>query len=124
MGRRFELTDDEWDVVATMSPQPCCRRRDHRQTLNGIVWRVRTGAPWWDAPEHYGPWLTLYERFAAGTSTAPGPGASNTCRSAPIRPAPWTTTPRSTPPCCGPTSTRRSHERGRVASTEVVYEFD
>jgi transposase len=40
------------------------RWREHRQVINGIVFRVRTGVPWRDVPERYGPWKTLYKRFA------------------------------------------------------------
>jgi transposase len=36
---------------------------DHRRVINGILWRVRTGAPWRDLPERYGPWQTCYDRF-------------------------------------------------------------
>jgi transposase len=32
--------------------------------INGVLWRLRTGAPWRDVPECYGPWQPLYERFA------------------------------------------------------------
>jgi transposase len=28
-----------------------------------LLWRLRTGAPWRDLPERYGPWQTCYERF-------------------------------------------------------------
>jgi len=28
--------------------------RDHRTVLNGILWRLRTGAPWRDLPARYG----------------------------------------------------------------------
>ncbi len=37
--------------------------RDHRQVLNGILWKLRTGAPWRDLPARYGPWRTVYARF-------------------------------------------------------------
>jgi transposase len=40
------------------------RWRDHRQVLNGILFRVRSGVPWRDLPERYGPWETVYKRFA------------------------------------------------------------
>ncbi len=36
---------------------------DHRQIVNGIRWRLRTGVPWRDLPERYGKWQTLYSRF-------------------------------------------------------------
>ena len=31
--------------------------------LNGILWILRTGAPWRDLPERYGSWVTVYSRF-------------------------------------------------------------
>ena len=31
--------------------------------VNAILWRLRTGAPWRDLPERYGPWQTAYSRF-------------------------------------------------------------
>jgi transposase len=37
--------------------------RDHRQVINGILWKLRTGAPWRDLPERYGPWKTCHERL-------------------------------------------------------------
>ncbi|MEW1756891.1 IS5 family transposase [Streptomyces cyaneofuscatus] len=38
--------------------------RDHRQVVNGVLWRLRSGAPWRDLPDRFGPWQTVYERFA------------------------------------------------------------
>lgn len=35
----------------------------HRRILNGILWVLRTGAPWRDLPERYGPWQTVYSRL-------------------------------------------------------------
>jgi transposase len=68
VNRRFELTDDEWQRLApllpAMTPQRGGRWRDHRQVLNGILFRVRTGIPWRDLPERYGPWETADKRFA------------------------------------------------------------
>src|SRR5262249_56008637 len=37
--------------------------RDHRQVINGILWKLRTGAPWRDLPERYGPWQTCADRL-------------------------------------------------------------
>ena len=31
--------------------------------INGILWLLRTGAPWRDLPERYGPWRTVATRF-------------------------------------------------------------
>jgi transposase len=36
---------------------------DHRRILNGSLWILRTGAPWRDLPERYGPWRTVASRF-------------------------------------------------------------
>ena len=37
--------------------------KDHRPVVNGILWRLGTGAPWRDLPERYGPWQSVYTRF-------------------------------------------------------------
>jgi transposase len=36
---------------------------DDRRILNGIFWVLRSGAPWRDLPESYGPHTTCYNRF-------------------------------------------------------------
>jgi len=63
---RGELTDAAWAVIAPLVP-PNGRRgkqwTDHRRVINGILWKTRTGAPWRDLPERYGPWQTCYDRF-------------------------------------------------------------
>ncbi|WP_267715641.1 IS5 family transposase [Streptomyces sp. CoH17] len=64
---RGELTDAAWERIAPLLPGVDGRGRpwrDHRQVINGLLWRLRTGAPWRDLPERYGPWQTAYERFA------------------------------------------------------------
>ena len=35
--------------------------------INGILWKLRTGAPWRDLPERYGPWKTCHERLRRWT---------------------------------------------------------
>ena len=66
--RRHELTDGQWAVVAELMPAPSGRGggrwRDHRQVVNGLLWRLGTGAQWRDLPARYGPWQTVYDRFA------------------------------------------------------------
>ncbi|MFG2546456.1 IS5 family transposase [Streptomyces sp. NPDC048594] len=64
---RGELTDAAWERIGPLLPRVDGRGRpwrDHRQVVNGVLWRLRTGAPWRDLPERYGPWQTVYERFA------------------------------------------------------------
>ncbi len=39
------------------------RYRDHRLLVEAICWRLRTGAPWRDLPERFGPWQTAWYRF-------------------------------------------------------------
>lgn len=65
--RRHELTDAEWAVLQPLLPPQRGRGRpftDHRTILNGICWRLKTGVPWRDLPARYGPWETVYSRFA------------------------------------------------------------
>ncbi|WP_373042114.1 IS5 family transposase [Streptomyces sp. NRRL S-448] len=67
MAGRGELTEAAWEWIEPLLPQVDGRGRpwrDHRQVVNGVLWRLRTGAPWRDLPERYGPWQTVYERFA------------------------------------------------------------
>ncbi|GGU06028.1 hypothetical protein GCM10010256_77530 [Streptomyces coeruleorubidus] len=62
---RGDLTDAEWDRLQPFLPVsngPCGRWRDHRQVIDGILQRVRTGVQWRDLPERFGPWKTVYER--------------------------------------------------------------
>ena len=64
--RRHELTDEQWTLLRDMLPPSSARgrpRRDLRQVLNAIFWLVRTGAPWRDLPERYGPWQSVYHWF-------------------------------------------------------------
>jgi transposase len=66
--RRYELTDEEWAILDPLLPPERSGKagnpyRSHRMVLNGIFWILRSGAPWRDLPEHYGPWTTVYDRF-------------------------------------------------------------
>jgi transposase len=66
MSRRHELSDQEWDLIKDLLPRNEGVGRhweDHRRILNGMFWIVRTGAPWRDVPERYGPWQTIFDRF-------------------------------------------------------------
>lgn len=66
MARRDELTDAAWARFAPLLPANGRRGgqwADHRRVVNGILWKLRTGAPWRDLPARYGPWQTCYDRF-------------------------------------------------------------
>jgi transposase len=38
-------------------------RVDDRRVISGILYVIRNGLQWKDAPEAYGPYKTLYNRF-------------------------------------------------------------
>ena len=64
--RRSELTDGVWERTAPLLPENGRRGKqwkDHRTVVTGILWKLRTGAPWRDLPERYGSWQTCYDRF-------------------------------------------------------------
>src|SRR5690349_9443329 len=68
---RGELTDKAWAVIEPLLPKAASRNgrwRDHRQVINGILWKLRTGAPWRDLPGRYGPWKTCHERLRRWTA--------------------------------------------------------
>jgi transposase len=62
---RGDLSDAEWERLRPFLPvsnRRCGRWRDHRQVIDGILHRVRTGVQRRDLPERFGPWKTVYER--------------------------------------------------------------
>ena len=66
MPGRGELTDGAWKQIEPLLPRGGRRGgrwADHRKVVDGILWKLRTGAPWRDLPERYGPWQTCYDRF-------------------------------------------------------------
>jgi len=68
MSRYEAFTDAQWALIEPLLPTSKGKRsrpfRDHRQVLNGIVFRYRTGCAWRDVPERFGPWKTLWKRHA------------------------------------------------------------
>jgi transposase len=55
--RRYEISDFEWSIIEPLLPNKPrgVARVDDRKVLNGVYWRLRTGSPWADIPERYGP---------------------------------------------------------------------
>ena len=64
---RGDLSEAEWRVLKDLLPAERGRKsrpaHDNRTIVNGILWHLRTGAPWRDVPEKYGKWMTVYQRF-------------------------------------------------------------
>jgi transposase len=65
--RRHELTDEQWTAIEPHLPgkksDPGRTAGDNRLFVNAVFWIARTGAPWRDLPERFGPWGTVYKRF-------------------------------------------------------------
>ena len=66
---RHNISDEKWEVLAPMLAKPRKDPRgrppkDDRLMFNGVLWIMKTGAPWRDLPSEFGPWRTVYGRFA------------------------------------------------------------
>jgi transposase len=72
IGMRYtrDITDEQWETLDPLIPKPR-RRRDgrgrpwtsRRSVMNGVLWVLRTGAPWADLPERYPSFQTCDRRF-------------------------------------------------------------
>lgn len=67
------LTDEQWSWIEPLLPSSQGRRsrpfRDHRPLIDGIIYRFRTGCPWRDVPERYGPWWAVWRRHSQLTAS-------------------------------------------------------
>lgn len=68
MSKRYELTNQEWEKISYLFPpektnEPGRPRKNNRLMLNAMIWIAKSGAPWRDMPECYGPWKSVYSRF-------------------------------------------------------------
>ena len=65
-----DLSNAQWEILNALLPEPTPRRdgrgrpwKDRRAVLNGILWVLRTGAPWADVPDRYPSYQTCHRRF-------------------------------------------------------------
>ena len=67
MTERRVLTDEMWERLEPLLPDRTPRRggqwTDHREVVEAIIWRFRTGSPWRDLPAGFPPWQTVWWRF-------------------------------------------------------------
>ena len=72
MGKREELTDEQWSILEPLIPKQLPRAdgrgrpvvHSDRAVLNGILWVLRTGAAWADLPERFPSGSTCFRRFS------------------------------------------------------------
>ena len=65
----YDITDEQWKAIEPLMPPEYTGkkgrpRKDNRTMVNGILWINRSGAQWRQLPEKYGPWQSVYARFA------------------------------------------------------------
>ena len=71
---RHDISDEKWALIAPFLRQiegkdPRGRKpKDGRLMFNGILWIMKTGAPWRDLLKEFGPWQTVYGRFMRWTA--------------------------------------------------------
>ena len=65
--RRHEITDDHWgrieDFLPSQAGDPGVTAVDYRLFVDAVLWIAKTGAPWRDLPERFGPWGSVWKRF-------------------------------------------------------------
>ena len=65
----YDLRDEQWKRIEPLLPPEYTGkkgrpRKDNRMMLNGMLWMNHSGAQWRQLPERYGPWQSVYARFA------------------------------------------------------------
>lgn len=65
--QRHEITDEHWERIKDLLPgqpgDPGVTAKDNRLFVNAVLWIAKTGAPWRDLPERFGPWNSVWRRF-------------------------------------------------------------
>ena len=63
MARRM-ITDAIWlQLQSTMESHGCYDTKNSREVMEGILWKLRVGCPWYDIPEEFCPWKTAFNKF-------------------------------------------------------------
>uniref|UniRef100_UPI0025E401BF transposase n=1 Tax=Nitrosomonas sp. TaxID=42353 RepID=UPI0025E401BF len=67
---RLMLVDEYWSKLRKILREvgvydkPALRRM-----VEGMLYRLRTGCPWWDLPEYFGRWNSIYKKFNAWSAS-------------------------------------------------------
>src|SRR4029078_8789276 len=61
--RRHAISDNEWALSQGVLPTRG-RRAKNRLFVDAVLWMAKTGAPWRDLPERFGPWNSAFRRFS------------------------------------------------------------
>jgi transposase len=67
--RKIKLTDEQWSMIEPLLRKPRTSKKggrpriSDRDVIDGILWILRTGAPWRDLPERYPSPSTCWRRL-------------------------------------------------------------
>jgi transposase len=68
MHHRHAITDTQWLLVEKLLPGrgegPGPVAANNRRFIDAVFWIAKTGAPWRDLPERFGPWNSVFRRFS------------------------------------------------------------
>ena len=66
--RRHELADARWEKIAPLGHRHGrTSKLGDRSLVNAVIYILKTGMPWRDLPERFGPWKSVFNRFANWT---------------------------------------------------------
>ena len=66
---RKALNDEVWEqLLSILKRHGCQNRKNNRNVMEAIIWKLRTGSPWRDIPSDFCPWQTAYTRFSRWAS--------------------------------------------------------
>ena len=70
---RLMLSDEHWSKLKViLLHNAIYNKRDLRMTVEGMLYRMRTGCPWIDLPKAFGNWSSIYKRFNAWSASGNG----------------------------------------------------